>query len=736
MTRSDVRSTGIASRAPLRSALAAGLICLGLWGSARAQQVEDLSGSIEKYRAVLQLAAQKLADLDLPEALARYSEVIDAFTSGRLPASAPVTRQIVGQAYEGRARTYANLGKAAEAEADFEALIKFDYSWPIDRATTSPKIVAIYDKARARLVGIISVQSDPPGARVLLDGAMVGRTPLHAMEAPVGSHTLMVEADGFQSSVKETFVLAGGVRLDRSLKLRPSARGLIVTTVPSDVGVLVDGQPRGRSFGQGTPEYADAAARLGVPLNAMSAPLLLERLGPGRHTIRFERECHEPTEVAVDVVVDAEGTNAPLRLEPIPLTQSLATLEVKGPARAQVFIDGKAAGVAPVVLSGQCAGKRRVAVKLAGAGQWLSDVELRSGATTSISPQMRLTLAFLGVTKPAATGAEAPAGERELATALQSLTSYNVLVPGAGIPEEVLARGSGGADPLSRERIAETVAATGAEILIDASPAEGAFEQKLAVRIRSVRFGLVESFEVSAGSPQETQALLKRLASRVPLSAPWLGLELIEVERSPNPVVFSAVAGGPAAGAGVKPGDTLVAVAGAAVAQPADAAKATAALREGSQVSLSVQSPGAAPRQVNVKVASVPVMLGGRESGLSAPALAEQMAFRARADAPAPGQAGVERASALLTLADLLMRSGQHEAALAAALNNLQLADGPGLSLGTVEFLKGSCQLSLGRKAEAAEAMKRAAGSKDSRLWRQDGPPVAERAERVLATIR
>ena len=183
------------------------MICALIWGGARAQQVEDLSDSIEKYRGILQLAAQKLADLDLPEALARYSEVIEAYTSGRLPASAPITRQLVGQAYEGRARTYANLGKAPEAEADFESLIKFDYTWPIDRATTSPKIVAIYDKARARLVGTFAVQSDPPGARVLLDGAAVGRTPLASWEAPAGTHTLVVEADGFQS-VKESLVLA------------------------------------------------------------------------------------------------------------------------------------------------------------------------------------------------------------------------------------------------------------------------------------------------------------------------------------------------------------------------------------------------------------------------------------------------------------------------------------------------------------------------------------------------
>ena len=520
------------------------------------------------------------------------------------------------------------------------------------------------------------------------------------------------------------------------MKLHPSARGLIVASVPTDVTVLVDAQPRGKSFGQGTPEYADAAKRAGVALEQMSAPLLLERLAPGRHVLTFQKPCFESTDVAVDVALDAEGPNAPLRLEPIKLNQSIGTLEVKGPAKAQVVVDGTAAGAAPLSLPGQCAGKRRVQVKLPGAGQWLGDVDVRANTTTSINPPMRITLAFVGVARADAAATAPPVGEKDLTTTLQTLTSYNVVAPAAGLPDTMLLRAAGGGDPLTKERIAEVAAATGADILVDAVPAEGAFEQKLRLTIRSIHYGFKETLQVDPDDPKDAQILLKRLEGKVALSAPWLGLDLIEVERAPNPLVLSVAAGGPAATAGVKPGDAIVAVAGGAVASPLDAAKATSALREGSQISISVQSPGGAPRQVNVKVASAPVMVRGAATSLCPPVLAEIMSLRAKADPAVAGQPGVERTSALLTLADLLMRSNQPDAALAAALANLQLADGPGLSAGTVDYLRGSCLLKLGRKADAAEALKRAARSQDSRLWAQDGPPVAERAERLLESIR
>jgi membrane-associated protease RseP (regulator of RpoE activity) len=275
----------------------------------------------------------------------------------------------------------------------------------------------------------------------------------------------------------------------------------------------------------------------------------------------------------------------------------------------------------------------------------------------------------------------------------------------------------------------------GADLLVAAAPGEGAFEQKLRVTIKSTHFGFTEALELSPGSPRWTQELTKRLDARVPLSEPWLGMELIEAERVPNPIVLTVAAGGPAATAGIKQGEALVAIAGTATATPADAAKAIAGLREGAQISLSVQAPGGSPRQVNVKVASAPVMLRRGESTLATPVLAETLLLRSRTEGTAQPQGGVERTSALLTLADVLMRNNQHEAALTSALTPLQLPDGPGLSGGTVDYLRGACLLALGRKAEAAEALKKASRSQNSRLWSQDGPPVAEGAARLLETI-
>jgi hypothetical protein len=48
-----------------------------------------------------------------------------------------------------------------------------------------------------RFVGALTVESRPSGARVFLDGALVGTTPLQLPEVRAGSHALMLEHDGY-----------------------------------------------------------------------------------------------------------------------------------------------------------------------------------------------------------------------------------------------------------------------------------------------------------------------------------------------------------------------------------------------------------------------------------------------------------------------------------------------------------------------------------------------------------
>ena len=88
-----------------------------------------------------------------------------------------------------------------------------------------------------------------------------------------------------------------------------------------------------------------------------------------------------------------------------------------------------------------------------------------------------------------------------------------------------------------------------------------------------------------------------------------------------------------------------------------------------------------------------------------------------------------------LNLAVSLMQKGQYDPALTEALNRLKLPDGPGLSAGTVSYLRGICLKALKKLPEARQQLEAASTQTDATLWSHDGPPVAERARRLLVGL-
>jgi Flp pilus assembly protein TadD len=87
-----------------------------------------------------------------------------------------------------------------------------------------------------------------------------------------------------------------------------------------------------------------------------------------------------------------------------------------------------------------------------------------------------------------------------------------------------------------------------------------------------------------------------------------------------------------------------------------------------------------------------------------------------------------------LNLAVALMRLGNWTAA-SAELSRVQLPPGPGVSNGTVQYLRGLCYEALGQSPDAERAWRAAAGDPES-LLTEDGPHVKELAERKLAAGR
>ncbi len=158
--------------------------------------------------------------------------------------------------------------------------------------------------------GSLHVESEPTGARVLVDGALRGTTPLDLAEMAFGSHELRVEQRGFDPQVRTVVLSAEQPTAQTNIVLArtavPTASAEILSE-PAGATVTIDGRPAGR-----TPLQAAAlrpgSRRLDLELEGhvrWSGVLDLVAGQKGRVEVRLQRR-PEPVATPTPSVVDLE----------------------------------------------------------------------------------------------------------------------------------------------------------------------------------------------------------------------------------------------------------------------------------------------------------------------------------------------------------------------------------------------------------------------------------------------
>jgi hypothetical protein len=141
--------------------------------------------------------------------------------------------------------------------------------------------------------GRITVRTTPAGARVLIDGRDVGKTPLTVPRLARGAHTVRVTRDGYAAQERRVNITAAQPAATLSLRLAqaaaptppraaaPAARqtaSLLVESRPGGASVIVDG----KRFG--------------------TTPLSIPSLFIGAHAVRLEMAGYKPWTASVRVV--------------------------------------------------------------------------------------------------------------------------------------------------------------------------------------------------------------------------------------------------------------------------------------------------------------------------------------------------------------------------------------------------------------------------------------------------
>lgn len=126
--------------------------------------------------------------------------------------------------------------------------------------------------------GALEVRSEPPGAKVYVDGKEVGETPADLSNIRAGGHMVRIGKEGYESHEEQVKVVEGE-RRKVSISLKKVVGGFLVNTDPPGATILIEGKPVGVS------------------------PYEVKDLSPGSYKIKLMKEGYETWEK--DVAVEA-----------------------------------------------------------------------------------------------------------------------------------------------------------------------------------------------------------------------------------------------------------------------------------------------------------------------------------------------------------------------------------------------------------------------------------------------
>ncbi|MEE8339120.1 MAG: PEGA domain-containing protein, partial [Xanthomonadales bacterium] len=171
------------------------------------------------------------------------------------------------------------------------------------------------------LPGRLGVNSQPSGAKVLIDGELIGETPLSAVPVEAGEHSLRIQAERYLPLEQTLLVTGRNIQQHLKFVLEPAWAEITVDSLPQGATVLVDGEAAG------------------------TTPVVLEIL-QGEHQLILQKEGFAHWQEVLTITAGEAQDMGRVELQPAAATIQLVSL----PSRANVTVDGEFRGQTPITL--------------------------------------------------------------------------------------------------------------------------------------------------------------------------------------------------------------------------------------------------------------------------------------------------------------------------------------------------------------------------------------------------
>ena len=214
------------------------------------------------------------------------------------------------------------------------------------------------------LPGRITIDSDPPGAAVAIDGEVLGITPLVDLPVEAGDRRLQLELERYLPLERDLKVTGRDIQQQLALALAPAWAEVSIDSLPAGATVLVDGEAVGET------------------------PATLEVL-QGERQIMLQKTAFADWEQTLEITA-----GQPIQLERIELQPANGVLQLEStPSGANVTVDGEFEGQTPLTLELSPGRSHRINLSRPGYRRYNTSVELAPGASDSRSVRL---VAMLG----------------------------------------------------------------------------------------------------------------------------------------------------------------------------------------------------------------------------------------------------------------------------------------------------------------------------------------------------
>lgn len=692
-----------------------------LFAAAAPAQVDPLQPARDR----LAEARRLYEELEWERAAPVLDEVVAALRAR--PAADQNVALLLATAYELRARTRFGLGDREGARQDLAALVALAPSYTMPE-NVAAAVLQMFDEVKRASVATLLLSVEPSDALVSIDGLPLSDTAT-AIDVTAGTRTISATRGGYRPFEQQVTVIAG-TQVPVTVALERIASRVAVITSPPGVEVTLDGVVQGTTPPGPVPDrYADAAQRLGLPPEKVSAPFFVDDVPTGVRLFEFKRPCYQTLDSRRLIERPAD-----LLLE-VALTLAAATVRVESNVPgADVLLDGEPKGTAPLVLSEVCEGPRVLEVT-SPTGRFIHRFEARAGETLEIHADLApaLALVSLGGDEVRFRGEDVRLLVERLFEPARSLTVF--VPPAEGVadalreqhlPIDWLAVDSSGRPAngltaisanLRRDASAQLARRFGAQGVAGIHLLPGG-DGRAVVSLLAAGASDPDVMEVSLASPLPPEAL-RALDATAEVQAPSLDFVGVEIADNPGVAIVSVLAGGQAVQAGLVPGDLVVDVRDVPVRSMAELAAAIAALPPGQAVPVTVKDRAGATRTVMAAPVRRPVLVSVEDRMTGFNRLALDLRFRLTGVTD-PAEETLLR----LNLAVALLKLGNHAEARR-ELARVKLPDGPGISNGTVQYLVGLSYEGTNQPAEAEQAFRAAAAVEGAQLT-VFGPAIAD----------